>query len=79
MTNSKTPYVVGRWRLALNHRWLDDDSGLPTFHAYDERDRALCTPIWGLAGTHEPPNEGSHFCATCLDLTTDSGPSVTSP
>lgn len=57
-----------RWRIALNHAWLDRD-GKPTFHAYDEQDFAICAPMWNLVLSNEAPNEGCYFCPDCLQLT----------
>lgn len=38
------------------------------FHAYDGRNLAACTPCCGLLESVEPPNEGSEFCPSCMEV-----------
>lgn len=59
---------VWSWRLALNHGFWDRD-GQPTFHAHDVNNHAACSADFGLVQSSAQPNEGSHFCPDCLDVT----------
>lgn len=59
------------WRLGYNHGLFDVPRGVPTFHAYDVNDSAACDAGFGLAGTIEQPNEGSHFCPRCILATAE--------